>query len=202
MNKTIADNLLNFPGDDRLIARLLSGDDLAFSALYEKYVNELFAYGSAWQLSEETLEDAIHDIFCKLYFDRKLLRNVGNIRLYLIKMLKNKLIDIYKTSKEMYSISESGMEFAVKSTVVDEMILEEDRMEIQQKVDSLLSRLTERQREAVYLRFILEIEYEEIGLLLNITPQTARNIVFRAMESMREVDFILFLLFLSSCPIR
>jgi RNA polymerase sigma factor (sigma-70 family) len=202
MDKTIADNLLTFSEDDGLIIRLLSGDDHAFSTLYEKYVNELFAYGSAWQLREEILEDAIHDIFCKLYFNRKLFRNIGNIKLYLFKMLKNKIIDIFKTSKEIYSISESEMEFAVKSTVVDEMIMEEDKIEIQQKVDSLLSRLTEHQREVVYLRFILEMEYEEIGLLLNITPQTARNIVFRAMESMREVDFMLFLLFLSGCLLR
>lgn len=198
MNKTVVNDPLAFPEDNILIIRLLSGDDRAFSTLYEKYVNELFAYGSAWQLSEETLEDAVHDVFCKLYFNRKLLKNVENIRLYLFRMLKNKLIDIFKTSKEIYPISESGMEFTLKSTVEDELIMEEDRIEIQQKVDSLLSRLTEHQREVIYLRFILEMEYQEIGLYLNITPQTAKNIVFRAMKSMREVDFIVFLLLLSN----
>ena len=200
MNKMSTNNSSAFPGseDDQLLVRLLSGDDRAFSALYEKYVNELFAYGSAWQFSEETLEDAVQDVFCKLYFNRKLLKNVENIRLYLFRKLKNKLIDLFKTSREIYSISESGMEFIVRSTVEDEMIMNEDRLEIQHKVDSLLSKLTEHQREVVYLRFISEMSYEEIGLLLNITPQTAKNIVFRAMKSMREVDFVLLLLFLSN----
>jgi len=51
---------------------------------------------------------------------------------------------------------------------LDSLIEEEERFELSQKIKLLLEQLTFRQREAVCLRYIYNMEYEEIADLLNM----------------------------------
>ena len=175
---------------NRLLESFLAGNDDAFSSIYKKYVDELFAYGTGLCFERETLKDAIQDIFCKLYFDKKGLRNVKQLKHYLFIMLRNRLIDIHRTSMNLnltdFHQSKYEMTFSIKSTILDDIIGEEERNNIQQRIDTLLNKLTDRQREAVYLRFIHEMKYEEIAVLLNMTLPAVRKLVARAMKSMRD----------------
>ena len=65
----------------------------------------------------------------------------------------------------MDTIDLTGLEFSVRPTVLDELIAEEERNKIEKQIELYLNLLTGRQREAVYLRFIEEMEYEEKLLL-------------------------------------
>jgi RNA polymerase sigma-70 factor (ECF subfamily) len=55
--------------------------------------------------------------------------------------------------------------------------------------DAMLS-LTERQKEAIYLRFNRGLEYEEISFLLNLNYQSSRALIHRAIEKLREIIHI------------
>lgn len=176
--------------DTLLLHSFLAGNDHAFSSLYNKYVDELFGYGTGLGFDAETLKDAIQDIFYVFYTRKHQLSDVRNLRYYLFRMLKNRLLDMYRSticSLEAAAPEEEEMEFTVKTTILDEMIAEEEKNVLQVKVDALLNRLTNRQREAVYLRFMQEMEYEEIGHLLEMKPQAVRKLVFRAIKRLREV---------------
>ena len=52
--------------------------------------------------------------------------------------------------------------------------------------EAMLS-LTERQKEAIYLRFNRGLEYEEISFLLNLNYQSSRALINRAIEKLREI---------------
>lgn len=168
------------------IESFLSGNDDAFSALYIKYVDELFAYGIGLGFDRDTLKDAIQDVFYKLYFEKKTLKKVVRLKFYLLKSLKNRLFDLYRSTVETTSISLHEASFPVKSTILDHIVGEEERKDIQNHIDQLLSKVTDRQREAIYLRFMQELEYEEIGELLEMTPPAVRKLVSRAIKRMRE----------------
>ena len=76
-----------------LLKQFLKGDDEAFSILYNRNINRLFAYGKGLGFDDDCLKDAIHDIFCKLYADRKLVKDIGNFKSYLFRALKNHLLN-------------------------------------------------------------------------------------------------------------
>ena len=81
-------------------------------------------------------------------------------------------------------------------TVLDELIRDEDRIQIQNGVEKYLNCLTSRQREAVYLRFIQDLDYEEIAVLLDMSPHGVRKLTSRAIIRIREHNkLLLFLLF-------
>lgn len=184
--------------EEKLLRAFIRGSGTAFSSIYKKYLNELFAYGAGLGFEKELLKDAIQEVFYKLYENRKRLTGVENLKYYLLRMLKNHLLDFYRSRIESNDISSYELTFSIKTTVLDDLISREEQIALQEKVDRLLETLTDRQREAVYLRFILEMDYEKIGELLNMTPQASRKLIFRAVKRLRTEDLpILILLYFS-----
>lgn len=173
--------------DISLIKDFIDGDDES-GLLYNKYVKDLFSYGISLGFPREICMDAIHDVFCKLYYLKdENIATIKNVKHYLFASLKNRLLDIYKKNKNLNIAEDLGeMPFEIEVSVLDAMIDEEDRDLIIKKVESLMNCLTERQKEAIYLRYIQEMDYEEIASLLNMTTKSSRMLVFRAMEKMRD----------------
>ncbi|NDV93966.1 sigma-70 family RNA polymerase sigma factor [Dysgonomonas sp. 521] len=186
--------------DISLIKRFIDGNDADSGILYQNYVNSLYGYGMSLGFSGETCMDAIHDVFCKLYhLKNEDIIKIENVKHYLFQSLKNRLFDIYRKDKYKENIT-LDLPFKTDISVIDTMIEEEDRTIMIKKVESLMNCLTDRQKEAIYLRYIQEMNYNEIGLLLRMTPKSARMLVFRGIEKMRaftseEKNIFLILLF-------
>ncbi len=196
MEKLIQNNT-DINDEAKLLQSFLAGNKDAFSLIYKKYVNELFAYGMGLGVDRETLKDAIQDVFYKFHENKKQLAAVNNLKYYLLRILKNRLLNIYRAEMKISDESPVELSFTIKSTVLDDLIQEEEQLAIQTKVDNLLKVLTDRQREAIYLRFIQEMEYEEIGKLLEMTPQASRKLVSRAIKRMREEQLPLLLILIT-----
>jgi len=182
--------------DSLLLDLLIKGDRSVFSLIYNKYANELLSYGIGLGFDRDTLKDAIHDVFCKIYTTKECWENIKSLKLYLFKSLKNRLLNILKAETYTIDIAQENLNFSIKVTVLDELIRNEDRDYIQREVEKYLNCLTFRQREAVYLRFIQELEYEEIAVLLDMTSHGVRKLVSRAIIRMRIQNIALFFLLL------
>lgn len=142
-----------------IINRFLHGDHEAYSLLYREHIQELFFYGKALTGNDERLKDAIQDVFYKLLSNPAALKDVQNLKYFLFKSLKNRLIDILKSEMRQSQSGEAAayeqIDFTINDvTVLDSLIEEEERLELSRKIKSLLNLLTPRQREAVCLRYI------------------------------------------------
>ncbi|MDD4639480.1 MAG: sigma-70 family RNA polymerase sigma factor [Bacteroidales bacterium] len=62
----------------------------------------------------------------------------------------------------------------------------EEQSFLKRKVEKILSLLTDRQREAVYLRYMQDLDYEEIATMMDMQSESVRKLVFRALESVRK----------------
>lgn len=183
--------------EQKILERFLSGDREAPSLLYKMYAQDLFSYGSGLTRDRELLKDAVQDVFFKVLANRKLLKDVRNLRYFFFRSLKNRLIDLQKSAASKNEPIGNEEQFPVKVTVLDNLIEKEEQLALETRLKSLLDKLTAHQREAVCLRFIYEMEYDEIAGLLNLqNSKSARNLVSRAMERMRSEGTDLFLLFL------
>ncbi len=183
--------------DNTLLSLLIKGDSSAFGLIYNKYANQLLSYGMGLGFDRDTLKDAIHDVFYKIYTSQESWENIRSLKSYLFKSLKNRLINMIKSENDLVNIQQENLNFTVKVTALDELIKNEDRDYILQEVEKYLNCLTDRQREAVYLRFIQELEYDEIAELLDMTPHGVRKLVSRAIIRMRNQNIALFFLLLS-----
>ncbi len=159
--------------------------------IYNQYVDDLFIYAQYLGFEKEGAMDAIHDIFCKISEDAEKLDNIENIKFYLFRSLKNRLIDISKSKRENVEIKtdiEMHPEIPFKFHVSfdDEIISDEDKAQIKQQIEEMLSILTNRQREAIYLRYIQEYDYPQIAEILNISIHSCRKLVSNSILRLRE----------------
>jgi len=79
-------------------------------------------------------------------------------------------------------------------TIEDELIMKEDAEEIRQKVENVLNRLTNHQREIIYLRYIQELSYEEIAEIMHISVEASRNLISKSLTKLRRFHPVLFVL--------
>jgi RNA polymerase sigma factor (sigma-70 family) len=158
-------------------------------SIYKDHVNALFSYALSLGFDRETAMDAIHDVFCKLCADKKALAAVANMRFYLLRSLKNRLLDLFKKKKETAGLPleqlADRLPFNLYATVEDELIAGEEQELAAQKLNVLLEALTHRQREIIYLRYLQGLDYEEISRLMNISMPACRKLLSKALQNLR-----------------
>lgn len=175
------------------IKKYIDGSSVESEALYKQHLQSLYSYGIGLGFPNDICMDAIHDVFykvCNLKTEEIL--KIDNVKSYLLRSLRNRLLDLDKKNKRITSMTDlEHIPFNIEVSTDEMNLIEaEDKEKIARKVEMLLNSLTNRQREAVYLRYMLELSYEEIGTLLNMTPKSARMLVHRAMDKMRDFSDI------------
>lgn len=157
-----------------------------FADLYDYYADKLYSYGIHLGFDSESCKDAIQDVFINIHSNTSRLKNVDNPASFLFKSFRNRLIDMFRSNKNDVDIDNLEDNFHIKVTVLDNIIDKEKAELLKQKVENMLSKQSSTQREAVYMRYIAGLEYKEISDLLNIKPESARKLMHRAMEKLRE----------------
>ena len=172
--------------------------DMQFIALYKFYYQDLYAYGVSLGFNTEDVKDAIQEVYLKLYFNERLCIDEKKIKFYLLRSVRNQLIDWERTKKDTSSIEEEERSFKLSVSVEESFISDEEDLLLKKRVNRILDLLTDHQREIVYLHFIEEMPYEEIAVMLDMKIQTVRGQVFKAMEKLRKLDskdyFLFFLI--------
>ena len=131
------------------------------------------------------VKDCMHDVFVRLY-EKADIESIRNIRFYLLRSLKNRLIDELSKA-HLFTISED-MPFTIPhQTSVEQVFVENEGDEhIKDLVNKALDLLTNRQREAVYLYYIEELDYDSICKLMDMNYQSVRNLVHRSVTRLRD----------------
>ena len=75
--------------DEDLVARLRQGDEKAFTAIYERYHKLLYVLAWRYLKSPEAAEDAVQQVFLRLWESHSVLMVNVNLKNYLYTMIKN-----------------------------------------------------------------------------------------------------------------
>ena len=170
--------------------RLKKGDLDALGSLYNKYIDELFAYGIQISTDKSYVMDCIHDLFFDLYKYKGKLASTDNVKYYLLKSLKRKIFK--KNATKIISLSQTN-EFPISTTdgiysssIEDEIIASEHVSEKTLQLTTALNFLSKKQRRALFLRYNEDKPYEEIALIMEVSVQTSRTIMYRAIKILRK----------------
>lgn len=154
-------------------------------AIYKAYVDDLFSYAVYLGFGRSAAMDAVQEVFCKLCANDRLLTNVVNIKFYLLRSLKNTLLNYAKNKNQQtvaFGSSMAGMEDAWEQKIIDI----EDQDLLQKKVEAMLEGLTTKQHEVIYLRYVLGLDYDKISKILRISPVSCRKLVHKSIQTLRK----------------
>ncbi|MBQ9229927.1 MAG: sigma-70 family RNA polymerase sigma factor [Prevotella sp.] len=158
-----------------------------FSQLYNKHIDQLFAFGSRFTSNREMLKDCIQDVFVKLYTRRESLGPIDNVDNYLFISLRNRIHDEFRKNGKMTGdeINDTNMQ-----AVAENEEYYHERMERQQELtdnmEKYFEKLSPRQRQIINLYYIEQKKYEDICRIMGINYQSVRNLMHRSISRLRE----------------
>lgn len=164
----------------------IKGNEDAYRVIYNNHVRPLFKYGCNFTHDEALIKDCIHDVFVDLSKYRSGLGKTDNIKLYLFKSLKRQIIRSLDRGGIFGTIDPEKLAFHYSVSYEDEIVDNESEQLKYQQLDEALSTLSPRQKEAIYLKFVSDLSYEELSNVMQLNYQSARNLVFRGLEKLRE----------------
>jgi RNA polymerase sigma factor (sigma-70 family) len=166
-------------------SEFLKGSKDAFTWIYNRYTQDLFRYGMRFTPNRELVKDAIQEIFTNIYKTRPHLSIPTNVKVYLFVALKNQLLRTMQKEVIYDSMLQESMPFMLEPTVEEELIEKEHQSLQKEQIGEVLSLLTPRQQEIIYYRFVQEMNFEEIGILMNLNYQSAQNLIQRSLKKIR-----------------
>ena len=179
--------------DQKLVEKAQRGDKRAFGILVEKYHKKLTRLLSRMVRDQSEIEDIVQDSFVKAY------RAINNFRgdsafytwLYRIGIntAKNHLVSLGRRPKAMNEVEiedvenfEDGDELRSIETPENTMMTKE----IVATVNDTIEGLPDELKEAISLREMDGLSYEEIAELMQCPIGTVRSRIFRAREAIAE----------------
>ncbi|MFR8555062.1 MAG: RNA polymerase sigma factor [Bacteroides cellulosilyticus] len=172
--------------DFALWNQFLEGDEKAYLYIYKLYAQDMYSYGMLFTTNSELVKDCLHDVFIKIHRNRKKLSQVDNIRLYLLKAMKNYLFDVFDKKKELFHNDTSEPVFSPEYTIEDKIIRQEELHYQSRKIRQMLESLTPRQKEVLYYRYMKNLTYDEIGEIMQMNYQSILNLIQRSIKKLRE----------------
>ncbi len=172
--------------DEVLWEAYRQADEKAFAELFQRHYRNLLHYGLKFTPDQQQAEDCIQELMIRLWTKRYIVGSTESVKYYLLKSYRHLLFRKLRQTR-IYSGQTEETDLAEEDLSVEEgMIRSESAELLQHKVRALLSILTPRQREILYLRFYQNLTPPEIAVLLNINAQSVCNIIQRAFSKIRE----------------
>ncbi len=171
--------------DAELWSQVLNGDMTALSLLYKANYNLLFNWGMKFVPDEEFVKDCIQDVFVRICSSRKL-SSTPYVRSYLLTSLRNMIFDRVASSHDDVSISGRLFEIDDNDSGIEMLFKDDDdsRM-LSRRLVKAYNSLTYNQRVSIYLRYVRGLSYKETAAVMEMNPQSAMNLVSRALKALR-----------------
>jgi RNA polymerase sigma factor (sigma-70 family) len=173
--------------DEILWVNLKTGNELAFSVLYKRYVNRLFNYGMHSCKDRELVEDCLQELFTRIWSKRETLGVAGSVNYYLFKsfrrLLIGKLIANRKFKLPFQGEPASVFEFIPPT---EDFIIEGEARNLQlERLKASINALSKRQREAIFLKFFNELSYHEVSSIMELRVDSVYNLISKSIDVLR-----------------
>jgi RNA polymerase sigma-70 factor (ECF subfamily) len=169
-------------GDHKLVERCLQGDDAAWEAIVKMFTKRVYNLSYRYTGRRDEAEDLTQDIFIRVYQNLTSFRSdAGNFQSWILRVGRNLIIDHYRQSRRFQS--------AAGSEEMEAMKLEDDKLpnpyrmverdEASRFVREGLQALAPELKEALILRDLEGMAYQDISDLLGIPEGTVKSRINR-----------------------
>jgi len=168
-----------------VIAGLQRGDPAAIAVVWNIYYPVLITYGLLFTDSKEDIKDIISDTFLALIKAQKLFNSYENIKAFLYKVFKNKLINISRSNDRSAAIHETFY------NVTDQAADEEWNARIENflsNAPSFLEALSPRSRQVMKLIIKENLTDQQIADRLGISVENVYTVKSTAIKVLKKME--------------
>jgi RNA polymerase sigma-70 factor (ECF subfamily) len=181
-------NLIALPAEvfdmrSDVFRRIAVGDEQAFTDAFLFYSRRLFPFVSKKLKCDSLAEEAMQDIFMKLWLNRHRLPKFENPEGWLYRVAANVVLDHFRRIAQQHKMMEKKPCTAAYS--FNNAYSEIDFRETRQKADEAIQRLPAK-RKAIYELRQQGMSYEEIGQRVHLSVNTIKNQLISANRFVRD----------------
>jgi RNA polymerase sigma-70 factor (ECF subfamily) len=166
-----------------LFARAKKGEEAAFGEIYNLFFKKIYRFIFFRVGHKEVAEDLAEDVFLKAFSKIASINESGAFEGWLYQIARNLVIDYYRQKKSIVALEEIENTLEYETNVIDIVNLQD-----QQKVFlKLLKELGAEQQVVIKLKFLEDLENNEIAELLHKNEGAIRVIQHRAIIKLQEL---------------
>lgn len=166
---------------------LKNGNPDALESLYKLYSNALYNYGSKFTADKDLIKECIQELFVGLWTRRDFISSPADVKNYLFKSFR---LSVFKKAalinKNDEYVETEDYPFSVTVSIEDDIISAEKNDALKKRLESTISTLTDRQREAIFLKFYENLSYEEIAEVMGISVKATYKLMARSLSFLRD----------------
>ncbi|HRE51215.1 MAG TPA: RNA polymerase sigma-70 factor [Flavitalea sp.] len=166
-----------------LLRQVAEGNEVAFRQLYDRYKNQAYSFALGITRSTQVAKEIVQESFIKLWLHRKALQNIKQFESWFFVICRNLCYDALRKMALDYKIRlvyEKQAEYQV--ITADEIVIDRENREL---IHAAISQLPEQQRRVYMLSREAGLTYEEIAVELNISRNTVKEHLRRAVAAIK-----------------
>jgi RNA polymerase sigma-70 factor (ECF subfamily) len=181
------------PADDQLtelVIKARDGNRLAFEQLIDRFQGEIHRMIYYRIRARMDTEDLTQDVFIRAYRSISRIREPGKFRSWLFTIAVNRVNDYLRKKKVRSIFKSSDEDPSIQPAATDgqdppealEQILKED---FWRHIGRIAEKLSKMEREVFMLRFLDNLNIDEIARILKKSDSTAKTHLYRALAKFR-----------------
>ncbi len=178
--------------------RVLNNDTAALGNIHTALFGGLYSYAAKLLNNETLADDAIQDLFIKIWNKRYSIGDIKTVKPYFYTALRRQVLNQLRNLKlrelKIGGLAGPDIEFSQEEI----FIKKEAEAGLKEKIAKLLNALPERQREIIYLHYFENMTLSQIAEIMHINAQSAMNLKQRALQKMRSANLLSLVLLLSA----
>ena len=161
-----------------LLEKLAESDPNAFSYFFELYYKDLVMFAFTFTKDSDDAEEAVQEVFVRLWEKRRELSLHGSLKSYLLKSVQNYCLDEIRRRnvREQFAGEMDIQSLCVNDT--EDYILYTDLLN---RLDQLLAQMPDEVALTFRLNRFDGMKYQEIAQQLNVSVRTVESRISKAL---------------------
>jgi RNA polymerase sigma-70 factor (family 1) len=180
-------NVLDANAVFELQHRIADYDDVvAYKKLFSNFFLPLKSFAKAILKSNELAEEVVSDVFMEIWSNRKNLKNIENLNVYLYICVRNASLKKLKQTQKASTVSLDDMQvdFASADPDAETNLVTQ---ELYQKIETAINLLPQQCKIIFKLAKEDKLKYKEIAQILNISVKTIDHQLAIALKKIASV---------------
>lgn len=168
-----------------LVRKIQKGDRNAFKKLYDRYHEQLYFLAKRYLKDQYLAEDAVQDLFLKVWTKRKMLQG-SSIKGFLFTTMKNHLIDTIRKQKTSTKVKEDlkkvSKDERCRNTTVEKVIY----AEYKKIVEQALQKISPEKRKVFEMKNFEGLSNAEVAEKKDVSVNTVKTQFYLGSKYVRD----------------
>jgi len=169
--------------DPELAYLVKSGDQRAFTIIYNRYWFLLYGHIFKMLRDEEDAKDILQDVFSGLWLYPDKICSVSNFAGYLYTVARHKVLNALRKNKYRTQCLESLAKFVNGAS--DETLQYIDSRDLMVAIEKEIAALPSRMRQVFEMSRKENLSHKEIGKLLGTSDETVKKQIHKSLQLIR-----------------